>query len=1203
MSRNSDVTRSGDLDSLPSWISDHLGEGSSFMTDEINQSPSSPMEGSPEASPLIAIHPSVEEKTNIMTLEELNALRDTYSFPPGVRIRLPDEGETITSTRPSKAAFYEAAFPAGLRFPLHPTIRLILQFYNICPAQLVPNAWRSIACSMALWRVYKYTLSLSEFRNLFSLNSNPKTDQGWLYFKARNKKVLLGGYPSNVKGWKSKFFFVSGDEWEIPKGTSREGAPRVPRTWEIPDKHYNNPPQLYGDEPKVFEEILWSVEKMGRFSILVLLDSKSYRRVFVSPGSRVSRMASDNLLSRDTLSSSSDVGESQNPHEQARRESPSRDDSIECLGSIRTELRRILPHIPDLTLLKWSGGKVLDPILDRFMNAPSSSSNPSSESCSDSSLPIELESDAMSKRISFKKIGEKLEKSADVSSGTPVPAKGVVIGKKRAGESITSSPSKKGKADDGLKGKGVDSRPEGKKKATSSSKAPATPTAASSRPGEGTSANLGTVLGPTASILGSTSMAEKLLRGVIPPTDKEKALVLGSSLAVRSREAGEQASLQEGRVASMETEANNELAKMKSNRDSLADKLERSGVLVNELREALDKAKESAVEEFKSSSEFVVAVEDSASKYFGEGFDFCKVQLRRHHPDLAIDLEGTVVNQDLLAEQDEVAEENEKEKLGENKGIIKDTAPRIFWMYGDRDDFFKRFGVIGFSGICQGEGQSTTIKSCHTVIWWGSVLRVIGKLIHPKGCVVFPLNPIRGVWKGCNLSSPIFILSNAEMNKISAELPLSIKILWTLKLEMTAETTKASSWGRCKPLKSSLLKVGSILLSIPAAHEIGDEESTEIAKRVYGSWRQFSKPRSGRSFQSSGERFTHILIRATLERHQAFVRVQVVHRICLSFINAELGWELELRRDPSPQYSLYERRFCLSNQSVHSYWNICSSVNGVEPGVQISNLLRGGLVSCLDMIASMRTPPPSRPGWKWRDRSTSGTGGAARSCGLATVRSCLRRPLFLFMILICSAMSCISRWKPSRSGTWPGLAIRWALLSGGLLALGVGSNQQSILLGLLDTGPRILERRPAQTNKNKQPGRGRSKPLRHGDQTKAMTAGKRAQRRVVEYVKHTFERWGSGLFIDGVMGRVHGSRRDPRKDKRESRDGRIDRTLVEIDQAKYSTSPKSEEETALHLRPTDEHPDSGSGELSGDRLARFHAKRWTRFTSVKRVRR
>ncbi|GFS30573.1 flavin containing amine oxidoreductase family [Actinidia rufa] len=199
MSHTSVVTRSGDLDSLPSWISDHLGEGSSFMTNEVNQSPSSSMEGSPEKSPMIAIHPSVEEKTNIMTLEELNALRDTYSFPSGVQVRLPDEGEIITSTRP------------GEKHCL---------LYGVV--------------AMALWRVYKYSISLSKFRNLFSLNSNPKPDQGWLYFKARNKKALLGGYPSNVKGWKSKFFFVSGDEWEIPEGTSLEGAPRVPRTWGIP---------------------------------------------------------------------------------------------------------------------------------------------------------------------------------------------------------------------------------------------------------------------------------------------------------------------------------------------------------------------------------------------------------------------------------------------------------------------------------------------------------------------------------------------------------------------------------------------------------------------------------------------------------------------------------------------------------------------------------------------------------------------------------------------------------------------------------------------------------------------------------------------------------------------------------------------------------------------------------------------------------
>ena len=106
------------------------------MTDEVNQSPVSPIEGSPplETNPLAAIHPSVEEKTNIMTLEELDALREANSFPSRVRVRLPEEGETITSARPGEVAFYEVVFPAGLCFPLHPTIRLILQFYNICPA-------------------------------------------------------------------------------------------------------------------------------------------------------------------------------------------------------------------------------------------------------------------------------------------------------------------------------------------------------------------------------------------------------------------------------------------------------------------------------------------------------------------------------------------------------------------------------------------------------------------------------------------------------------------------------------------------------------------------------------------------------------------------------------------------------------------------------------------------------------------------------------------------------------------------------------------------------------------------------------------------------------------------------------------------------------------------------------------------------------
>ncbi|GFY96589.1 hypothetical protein Acr_11g0008950 [Actinidia rufa] len=103
-------------------------------------------------------------------------------------------------------------------------------------------------------------------------------------------------------------------------------------------------------------------------------------------------------------------------------------------------------------------------------------------------------------------------------------------------------------------------------------------------------------------------------------------------------------------------------------------------------------------------------------------------------------------------------------------------------------------------------------------------------------------------------------------------------------------------------------------------------------------------------------------------------------------------------------------------------------------------------------------------------------------------------------------------------------------------------NQQSILLGLLGIGPRMLKGRPAQTNKSKGPGRGRSKPLRRGDQTKAMTE----ERILVEMESLEME-------ILSTLPRPRAKRRQ------------------------YFGSGRS-----------DEYSEGGSGELNGDDLARFH---------------
>ena len=67
-------------------------------------------------------------------------------------------------------------------------------------------------------------------------------------------------------------------------------------------------------------------------------------------------------------------------------------------------------------------------------------------------------------------------------------------------------------------------------------------------------------------------------------------------------------------------------------RDAAVDKLVKSEMLITELRDREARSKMLAIAKFKSSSDFQEAVENVASEYFGEGFDFCKRQIRCPSP-------------------------------------------------------------------------------------------------------------------------------------------------------------------------------------------------------------------------------------------------------------------------------------------------------------------------------------------------------------------------------------------------------------------------------------------------------------------------------------------------------------------------------------------------------------------------------------------
>ncbi|RWV84931.1 hypothetical protein GW17_00053318 [Ensete ventricosum] len=100
------------------------------------------------------------------------------------------------------------ALEAGLRFPLHPLIEECLRWWRISPSQVTPNSWRYLVVFLGECRGAKIILTQDLFMTCFRLCKI----RGSYYLTAR-VDFRVSGAPSNNKGWKSRYLFVSGPVW------------------------------------------------------------------------------------------------------------------------------------------------------------------------------------------------------------------------------------------------------------------------------------------------------------------------------------------------------------------------------------------------------------------------------------------------------------------------------------------------------------------------------------------------------------------------------------------------------------------------------------------------------------------------------------------------------------------------------------------------------------------------------------------------------------------------------------------------------------------------------------------------------------------------------------------------------------------------------------------------------------------------------
>ena len=156
-----------------------------------------------------------------------------YRLPFGVRVWSPDVLTSYVVSVTKMICFLEVAFDNGLRFPLHPFIKGVLQHFNVCPSQLSPNGWVILVSLLVFFR--DRGVGVPSIALFLYLLGAKETVEGFLYFsKHTDASLVISDLPSSHRLWKERCFFVSDRNWEY-NPLDQDDTLGVLVTWTTPE--------------------------------------------------------------------------------------------------------------------------------------------------------------------------------------------------------------------------------------------------------------------------------------------------------------------------------------------------------------------------------------------------------------------------------------------------------------------------------------------------------------------------------------------------------------------------------------------------------------------------------------------------------------------------------------------------------------------------------------------------------------------------------------------------------------------------------------------------------------------------------------------------------------------------------------------------------------------------------------------------------
>ena len=121
-----------------------------------------------------------------------------YGPPFGIQVWFPNVLTSYVVQVPKMVCFFEVAFENGLRFPLHPFIKRVLQHFNVCPSQLSPNFWGVLVGLLVVFR--DKGLGVPSIALLLDFFSVKEAAEGFLYISKRSSaKLFISDLPSSHK--------------------------------------------------------------------------------------------------------------------------------------------------------------------------------------------------------------------------------------------------------------------------------------------------------------------------------------------------------------------------------------------------------------------------------------------------------------------------------------------------------------------------------------------------------------------------------------------------------------------------------------------------------------------------------------------------------------------------------------------------------------------------------------------------------------------------------------------------------------------------------------------------------------------------------------------------------------------------------------------------------------------------------------------